>query len=151
MKLVCLFIAALLATFGALAKGTYAISDAQSQVLDTQLPLKWRSISPAKGDHTVEGTTRVQIKLDTQAWVGQSARIYMALPAQSGSTIVARWVTQNSILQNGQLNSGQRALVWSGVVQTNMLEDVFTVTIQTDGRLLSASQMLRFYFEMDVQ
>ncbi len=152
MKPAALLIATiLLSCSGAWAKGTYTVSDAQSQVLNPHLPLKWRSLSPAKGDHTVEGSTQVQIKLDTQAWAGQRGRIYMALPAQATSPIVARWSTQNSTLQNGQLNSGQRTLVWSGVVPTHPLEDVLSVTIQTDGRLLSVSQMLRFNFEIDVQ
>jgi hypothetical protein len=133
------------------AKGTYPVSDALSQVRDTQLPLKWRVLSPSRGDHQVEGVTQVHIKLDTRAWVGQVGRIYMALPAQPGGTISAQWSAQNATLQNGRITSGQRGLVWSGVVPSPLLEDIMTVTIQTDGRLLSANQLLRFYFEIDLQ
>jgi hypothetical protein len=136
---------------GLWAKGTYPVSDAQSQVRDTQLPLRWRVLSPSKGDHQVEGVTQVHIKLDTRAWVGQTGRIYMALPAQPGGTISAHWKTQNATLQDGRITSGQRGLVWSGVVSNPLLEDIITVTIQTDGRLLSANQLLRFYFEIDLQ
>jgi hypothetical protein len=40
--------------------------------------------------------------------------------------------------------------VWTGIVPTTLLEDVLTVTVLTDGRLLSTAQLLRFYFEMDL-
>ena len=128
---------------------TFLVDDSQSQVLQPNLPLQWRSFTPAAGDHQVQGATRVQVRLDTRAWVGKQASIYMALPPQPGNVIQAQWQTLGTMV-NGQLNSGQRALVWSGVVPAALLEDVLTVTVQTDGRLLSAPQRLRFYFEIDL-
>jgi hypothetical protein len=128
---------------------TFLVDDSQSQVMDANMPMQWRSLSPSKGDHQVVGTTRVQVKLDTRTWVGKFVRIYMALPAQPGSTVLAKWQVQGPMIA-GQLNSGQRGLVWSGVVPSALLEDVMTVTVQTDGRFLSAPQLLRFYFEVDV-
>ncbi len=133
------------AAFGA----TFLVDDSKSTVLDANLPLQWRSQSPSNGDHAVQGVTRVQVRLDTSAWVGRSARIYMALPAQPIGLVKASWQTQGQLL-SGQLNSGQRGLVWSGPVPKAVLEDVMTVTIVSDGRLLSAAQLLRFYFEIDL-
>lgn len=143
-----LLVASLLAGSSAGA-ATFLVDDAQSQVLDNQLPMRWRSLVPSSGDHQVEGVTRVQIRLDTRAWVGKPARIYMALPAQPNGTVLAKWRAQGSFI-NGQINSGQRGLVWSGIVASALMEDVLTVTVQTDGRLLSAPQLLRFYFELDL-
>ena len=134
---------------GPAGAATFLVDDSQSTVLDANLPLQWRSLSPAGSDHQVQGVTRVQVKLDARAWVGKSVRMYMALPAQAGGVVQARWQALGPLL-SGQLSSGQRGLVWSGVVPTPVLEDVFTVTIQTDGRLLSSAQLLRFYFEVDV-
>jgi hypothetical protein len=57
---------------------------------------------------------------------------------------------QNQTLQAGQLISGQRSLVWAGIVRQPMLDDVMTVQVQTDGRFLSSAQQLRFYFEVEV-
>jgi hypothetical protein len=140
-----------LASTGVFAKGSFAVSDAQSQVLDVQMPLKWRALSPSQGDHRVQGVTQVRVKLDTQPWRGQTGRIYMALAPQAGSTITAHWSARNAVLLGGQLSSaGQRGLVWSGVVPGDLLDDVLTVTIEADGRLLSSPQFLRFYFEIDV-
>ncbi len=133
------------AAFGA----TFLVDDSKSTVLDANLPLQWRSQSPSNGDHAVQGVTRVQVRLDTSAWVGKPARIYMALPAQPIGLVKASWQTQGQLL-SGQLNSGQRGLVWSGPVPRGFLEDVLTVTIVSDGRLLSAAQLLRFYFEIDL-
>ena len=128
---------------------TFPVDDSRSTVLDSTLPLQWRTLSPSQGDHIMQGTTRVQIRLDTRAWVGKVGRIYMTLPAQANGTLVASWRTQGPLL-SGQLNSGARGLVWSGVIPTASLDDVLTVTIQTDGRFLSSAQLLRFAFEIDV-
>ena len=128
---------------------TFPIDDSRSTVLEPNLPLQWRTLSPSQGDHIMQGTTRVQIRLDTRAWVGKMGRIYMTLPAQANGTLVAAWRTQGPLL-SGQLNSGARGLVWSGVIPAVALDDVLTVTIQTDGRYLSSAQLLRFAFEIDV-
>jgi hypothetical protein len=128
---------------------SFLVDDSKSTVLDANLPLQWRSQSPANGDHTVQGVTRVQVRLDTSAWVGKTARIFMALPAQPIGLVKASWQTQGQLL-SGQLNSGQRGLVWAGPVPKGLLEDVLTVTITSDGRLLSSAQLLRFYFEIDL-
>ena len=73
----------------------------------------------------------------------------MALPQQPNGIVSAKWQSQGTLLA-GQLSSVQRGLVWSGVVPKGLLEDVLTVTIESDGRLLSTAQVLRFYFEIDL-
>jgi hypothetical protein len=128
---------------------TVLLDDSQSQVLQPQLALQWRSISPAKDDHQVVGNTRVQIRLNTQAWIGQTGRIFMALPSQPGAQVQVQWQSQGMFI-NGQLLSGSRALVWQGKISQGMLEDVLSISLQTDGRLLQSQQALRFHFELDV-
>ncbi len=128
---------------------TFLVDDSKSTVLDANVPLQWRSLSPSSGDHTVQGVTRVQVRLDVTTWVGKFGRIYMALPAQPNGVVTAQWQSQGQLL-SGQLKSGQRGLVWSGVVPKALLDDVMTVTIQSDGRLLSTAQTLRFSFEIDL-
>lgn len=147
-KLLALIALWLIHVSGSLA-ATFLVDDSRSTVLDTSLPMQWRSLSPARGDHQVQGVTRVQVRLDTRNWVGQVGRIYMALPAQPSGVVQASWRTQGPLL-SGQLNSGQRGLIWSGAIPSASLDDVLTVTVLTDGRLLSSAQLLRFYFEIDV-
>jgi hypothetical protein len=127
---------------------TVLLDDSQSQVLEPQIALQWRSISPAKNDHQVVGSTRVQIRLNTQAWIGQTGRIFMALPAQPGAQVQVQWQSQGMFI-NGQLLSGSRTLVWQGKISQTMLEDVLSISLQTDGRLLQSQHALRFHFELD--
>lgn len=147
-NIISVALTALILANSAVRAETYLVDDSLSQVLAPNTQMQWRSVSPASGDHQVEGLTRVQVKLDTRAWVGKVVRIYMALPAQPSGSVTATWKTQGVMLP-GQLNSGQRGSVWSGAIPGALLEDVLTVTIQTDGRLLTAAQSLRFYFELD--
>lgn len=128
---------------------TLLLDDSQSQVLQPQLALQWRSISPAQGDHQVTGNTRVHIRLNTKAWIGQSGQIFMVLPAQPGAQVNVQWQSQG-LFVNGQLLSGSRALVWQGKINQAMLDDVLSISVQTDGRLLQSQQALRFHFELDL-
>jgi hypothetical protein len=151
MKSVSLALISLILSWAAsLAQATTVrLDDSQSQVLQPQLGLQWRSISPAQGDHQVVGGTRVQIRLNTLAIMGQTGRIFMALPAQPGSSVQVNWQTQGLLL-NGQLISGSRTLVWQGKITAAVLEDVLSINLQTDGRFLQSQQALRFHFEWDV-
>jgi hypothetical protein len=150
MKRLRYFFTALVLTSVFSAWGTTVqLDDSQSQVLQPQLGLQWRSISPARGDHQVVGSTRVQIRISTQAIIGQTGRIFMALPAQPGAPVQVQWQTQGMFI-NGQLLSGSRALVWQGKITSAMLEDVLSINLQTDGRFLQSQQALRFHFEWDV-
>jgi hypothetical protein len=145
-----IFAVLLFAGMSCLAQATTVLlDDSQSQVLDPQLSLQWRSISPSKGDHQAVGSTRVQIRLNTQAHIGKTGRIYMALPAQAGAVMNVQWQTQGTFI-NGQVLSGSRALVWQGRITQALLEDVMSISLQTDGRLLQSQQTLRFHFELDV-
>jgi hypothetical protein len=129
---------------------TFRVDDSHSTVLDPSLSLQWRTLSPASGDHVVQGMTRVHVRLDTSTWVGQFGRIYMSLPPQPNGAVTAEWRTQQGQLLPGTLVSGQRGLVWSGVLTKAILDDVLQVTIRADGRLLASAQMLRFHFEIDL-
>jgi hypothetical protein len=143
-----LWVLACLATWPTQA-GTFLVDDSASQVMEPNVGLRWRSLAPTQGDHSVQGQTRVRVRLDTRAWQGKTAKIYMALPAQPSASVQAQWEALGP-LQAGQLRSGSRGLVWAGVVPATLLEDTLTVTVQTDGRFLNTSQALRFYFEIEL-
>lgn len=130
---------------------TFPVDDSGSQPVEAQAPMKWRSLSPARGnDHAVEGITQVNIRLLTQPWQGKQGRIYMTLAPQAIGQVDVEWTTQGKLLP-GKLVSGQRGLVFAGTISTQKMEDLMTVVIRSDGRLLSAPQRLRFGFEIDVE
>ncbi len=129
---------------------TFAVDDSASQPVEAASPMRWRSLSPARGnDHVVEGASRVNIRLALQPWLGKTARIYMTLPPQPIGQVEVEWRTQGT-LQSGRLVSGQRGLVYAGRINSAKLEDIFSVIVRSDGRLLSVPQRLRFGFEIDV-
>lgn len=130
---------------------TFPVDDSASQPVEATTPMRWRSLSPARGnDHIVEGASQVNIKLATQPWLGKTGRIYMTLPPQPIGQVEVEWRTQGT-LQSGRLVSGQRGLVYAGRINSVKLEDIFSVTVRSDGRLLSVPQRLRFGFEIDVE
>ena len=140
----------LLLTTHAQASNTFRIDDSGSQPIEAQAQLKWKTEAPRGRDAYEAGTiTRVNIKLNTQPWQGRSGRIYMALPPIANGQLSVAWTTQGS-LQAGSLVSGGRGLVYQGRVGAATMEDIMTVQISADGRLISAPKRLQFYFEFEL-
>lgn len=77
-------------------------------------------------------------------------RIYIGLPLDSGPKVVAVWLTQGG-LHPGQLISGQRVLVYSGPINTPLLEDQLIFRLRTDGRWADDVRWLDFRFELETQ
>lgn len=147
-----MLITALLAAVAAPARAaTYPVDDSTSQPVAASTPMRWRSLSPSRAnDNRVEGITQVNIRLNTQPWVGKVGRIYMTLPPQPIGPVTVEWRAQGRLL-SGKLVAGERGLVYAGRIDTALMQDLFTVVITADGRLLSAPQRLRFGFEIDVE
>jgi hypothetical protein len=148
------FLGAMLALFACSSftqAATFPVDDSASQPVEATSPMRWRSLSPARGnDHVVEGASHVNIRLAMQPWLGKTGRIYMTLPPQPIGQVEVEWRTQGTLLA-GRLVSGQRGLVYAGRINSAKLEDIFSVIIRSDGRLLSVPQRLRFGFEIDVE
>ena len=63
--------------------------------------------------------------------------------------MTATWTTQGRLLP-GALRSGERALVYQGIIGPDVLEDTFLITLQADGNQLVRTERLEFSFEIDV-
>lgn len=112
--------------------------------------LRWRQVAPSRGgDNTVEGSTRVQVRLNLAPWQRRTGRLYLVLPEQPPGRVTVRWTTQGRLLP-GQLTTGQRALVFAGPITTPVLDETLALTIETDGGRLTATHRLNFHFEIDV-
>ena len=112
--------------------------------------MKWKSIAPSRqAGNRVEGTTLVTVRLNLTPWLNKSGKIYMALPDQAVGPIKATWTTQGR-LQPGQLVSGNRTLVFAGVMKAPLLEDTIALVLEADGQRLVAPQSLNFHFEIDL-
>ena len=129
---------------------TYRVDDSASQVLGG--PLRLKPITPMPHGElatAVFGETRVLVRLDTAPWKGRRGRIYMTLPQDAHSQVVATWNTQGRLLP-GTLRSGERTLVYAGPIDADTLEDTLRLSIQADGRELARGERLAFSFEIDL-
>jgi hypothetical protein len=128
---------------------TFRVDDSQTQVLESTLPMRWQEFSPAASNHTIEGNTRVHVRLNLAAWQGKVGKIYMVLPAQSIGTVQVSWRGQGKLL-SGNLVSGQRSLVYAGPINTALLDDVLALNLRADGRMVGSLHRLEFHYEIDV-
>ena len=130
---------------------TRRVVDSASQVLASNIRMKWDSIAPQRGaPPTVSGDVGVLVRLATAPWAGRQGRIYLALPAQAGGDITATWTTQGRLMP-GMLRSGERTLVFVGLLPGGLLEDTLRLTVRADGGQLTRAEQLNFSFEVDVE
>ena len=132
------------------AASTFRVDDSASQPIAAQAQLRWKHDAPIGQDaHEAEAITRINVRLNTMPWQGRNGRVYMALPPIRNGQLRAAWTTQGR-LQSGSLVSGGRGLVYQGPITSAMLEDVMTVKVSVDGRLIPIAEDLQFYFEIEL-
>ena len=125
----------------------HRLDDSQSQVVPPHVKMQWRSIAPGQGDTGMEAWVRVNLRIATGAWLGRSGRIYMVLPRDQSATLEAQWTTQGRLLA-GRLITGERTLVWAGVIASDTLEDQLLVRLRAPSDWGDSSRRLNFYFEL---
>lgn len=128
----------------------HRLDDSASHTVPPNVQMQWRPLSARGGaEPGMEAWLRVNLRIDTRAWVGRSGRIYMVLPRDESSTLEAVWTTQGRLLP-GRLVSGERTLVHAGAITTPTLEDQFLVRLRTGADWQGSSRRLNFHFELDV-
>ena len=129
---------------------TFRLDDTGTVVGQPVTPMKWRQLAPSgAADHTVEGQLSVALRLNVASWVQRSAKIFMVLAPTQGEQLTATWRTQGRLLP-GSLRSGERALVYDGVVRDPFMSETLQFHLTADGRLLTRMQSLQFHFEIEV-
>lgn len=127
----------------------FRVDDTGTVVLDPSLKMEWQPTAPSRASSIVSASTKVSVQLNLAAWVGQSGRIYMALPATSGPTVRASWTTGGALLPGTLLSSG-RTLVFAGPVHSAVMRDLLDITLEVDGARLTEPQALVFGFEIEI-
>lgn len=129
---------------------TITIDDSGTQSLEPSVSLRWKSPTPprAGADNLMIGTTTIRVRINVMPWLRHTGRIYLNLPAQQPGPIAASWTTQGRFLP-GQVQSGNRVLVYAGPIAAPFMEDVLTFRFSVDGTLVRRSFPLSFHFEMD--
>ncbi|HLS83628.1 MAG TPA: hypothetical protein VK016_03095 [Arenimonas sp.] len=125
------------------------LDDSRTQVLGSALRLEWVDSVPRPGTaQLMSGSITVHVRLDVRAWKGRNVRIYKMLEPTAGARMLVRWTGQGR-LADGQLQEGQRSLVYAGPITTDELQDVLQVTVLADGNRYNGRESLRFHFELE--
>lgn len=121
-----------------------------SQTQSSAAQLRWRDSLPSRNAvDLLDATMDVRIVLNVGPWVGQPARIYMVMPPLVQSSLTVQWTT-SGLLSPGRLRSGQRQLVFQGVVPGARIEDTMRVVAVADARDAVTPQRVNFTFEIEV-
>jgi hypothetical protein len=126
------------------------IDDSGTQALESSVSMRWKSAVPTRtaGGNLMAGTTTIRVRLNVMPWLKHSGRIYLNLPAQRPGPIGLSWITQGRFLP-GQVQSGNRVLVYAGRITTPFMEDTLTFQFTVDGTLMGRAVAVSYHFEMD--
>ena len=134
---------------GAAMAASVRLDDSGSYALQPSVQMKWRSALPKSGPRAqTDAQVQVQIRINTQAYIGQQGRIYMVLPLDVGPQITVEWQTRGR-LTGGRVLSGGRTLVYAGPITSATLEDQLLMQLHSEGEWPSTSRRLDFHFELD--
>ncbi len=111
--------------------------------------MRWRQLIPGRAaDHIAQGELQVDLRLNLTRWLHKPVRLYMRLAPTVETTVLASWQSQGRLLP-GSVRSGDRTLVYEGLVPAAILEESLQMRLSADGRQLSNAQTLSFYFELE--
>lgn len=126
----------------------HRLDDSLSHTVPPSVQMQWRPLVRGQGDTGMEAWVRVNVRIATSAWQGRSGRVYMVLPRDETSTMEAEWTTQGRLLA-GRLSSGERALVFAGIIPGATLEDQLLVRLRSGADWQQNTRRLNFHFEFD--
>ena len=145
----CLLVAlAAFATAAARAE-THRLDDSLTHTVPPNVQMQWRPMqAAADGSGAVEAWVQVNVRLDTRAFVQRSGRVYLALERDQTSPVEAVWTSQGR-LQSGRVVSGERTLVFAGVIPGATLDDQLNMRLRAQTDWQSEQRRLNFHFEFD--
>lgn len=140
---------ALLVWSASAAAAPLRLDDSLTHTVPPNVQMRWRDVQAGRdGTAEMEAWVRVNVRIDTRPIASQSGRIYLVLARDQGATMEASWTSQGK-LQSGHISSGERALVFAGVVQGGTLEDQFLMHLRSPANWQGDSRRLQFHFEFD--
>ncbi|MGC4367564.1 hypothetical protein [Hydrogenophaga sp. R2] len=124
------------------------LDDSLTHTVPPNVQMQWRPLQGAAGPAgSMEAWVRVNVRVDTAAWAGQSGRVYMVLARDSTSVVEASWTTQGRLLA-GRVLSGERTLVYAGSLPA-ALSDQLAVRLRASPDWDSPARRLNFHFELE--
>lgn len=128
---------------------THRLDDSLTHTVPPNVQMQWRPLqAAADGSGAVEAWVQVNVRLDTRAFVQRSGRVYLALERDQASPVEAVWSSQGR-LQAGRVVSGERTLVFAGVIPGATLDDQLNMRLRAQTDWQSNQRRLNFHFEFD--
>ncbi len=102
----------------------------------------------------VANVTNLEFRLDTSAYVGKRARIYLVIPEfvkglRAPNGLRVEWKSRGQFMAGSAL-PGQRALVYDGLVQRPAMHETLDLSLYLDARYLDRGLRFDPGFEIDV-
>lgn len=95
----------------------------------------------------------VEVRLNTAGYEGRQAQIYLRLPQQivgynSTEGFLLSWNTDRVFLP-GSVRPGNRALLFNGLIETALMVEVFTFTLEVDAAFFDGMIKYAPIFEIE--
>jgi hypothetical protein len=95
----------------------------------------------------------LEIRLDTRAYVGQQADIYLSLPVfisgiRGPTGLRLEWQTRGQFAA-GSTIPGQRVLLFQGIISEPVMTELFNFTVHIDGRYYEGNLQFDPVFEIE--
>jgi len=155
----CLLILCLLGGMPTIVRSGEILDDSLSPQKQYTVQFKW-----AHGDSSVDLSQEdffllkstisgVEVRLDTTAYEGKRARIYLGLPRQiegfiSTESFLLSWVTDR-LYYPGSVRPGNRTLLFDGIIETPVMTEVFTFSLKIDARYLNGKIQYAPFYEIE--
>ena len=102
----------------------------------------------------VATVNNLEFRLDTSAYVGKRARIYLVIPEfvqglRGPAGMRVEWTTRGQFMAGSAL-PGQRTLVYDGMVQRPSMQETLDLSVFLDARYLERGLRFDPAFEIDV-
>jgi len=127
------------------------LDDTGTTVLEGRALLAWQNLRPGMGslrDWPLNAKVQIDVRLDTRAWQGQNAQIFLTLDDFEVTGLTVSWPAKGLFME-GQLQPGQRALVFAGVVPGPVLRTRMALQLNTPPRWPASARSLVFHFELE--
>jgi hypothetical protein len=136
------------------------LDDSLSPRQQVDLDLVWEhpgnpdALSDTEYNAVTAQVRNLDTRLDTSAYVGSQARIFLELPILvrglgNPSSLVMSWTT-GGLFNAGRVTPGNRQMIYEGSITQPVMRDTITFTFELDARFLHQPLRLEPVYEIEL-
>ena len=136
------------------------LDDSLSPRRQVDLDLEWQyqgnpdTLSEAEFNSLTAQARNLDTRLDTSAYIGSEARIFLELPILvrglgNPSSLSLSWTT-GGLFNAGRVTPGNRQLIYEGLITQPVMRDTITFTFELDARYLLQPLRLEPVYEIEI-